>query len=116
MSFCRGVLPLIRVASSSSTQTTHTLLQTRLYQSSIHPDRLLYPGTSWTTDRFKSSSTVPDSSGHSLFSGHIPMDEVSVTYSLSSGPGGQNVNKNRTKVDIRFKLASASWLTDVRQK
>lgn len=28
----------------------------------------------------------------------------------SSGPGGQNVNKVNTKVDVRFKVADASWL------
>lgn len=40
------------------------------------------------------------------------MNEIEFTYSHSSGPGGQNVNKNLTKVDLRFHLESASWLTD----
>ena len=31
----------------------------------------------------------------------IPQEELRVTYSCSSGPGGQNVNKLATKVDIR---------------
>ena len=31
----------------------------------------------------------------------IPQEELRVTYSSSSGPGGQNVNKLATKVDIR---------------
>lgn len=33
-----------------------------------------------------------------------------MTYSCSSGPGGQNVNKVHTKVDMRFKVADADWL------
>ena len=28
----------------------------------------------------------------------------------SSGPGGQNVNKLNSKVDLRFKVAEAEWL------
>ena len=31
----------------------------------------------------------------------IPQEDLRVTYSSSSGPGGQNVNKLATKVDIR---------------
>lgn len=38
------------------------------------------------------------------FSGHIPMSELTRTFSCSSGPGGQNVNKVATKVDIRSVL------------
>ncbi|KAK4324434.1 hypothetical protein Pmani_004931 [Petrolisthes manimaculis] len=45
------------------------------------------------------------------FSGYIPMDKVEVKYSRSSGPGGQNVNKVNTKVDLRFHLHSADWLS-----
>lgn len=40
------------------------------------------------------------------------MDELEITYSRSTGPGGQNVNKVNTKVDLRFHVQSASWLTD----
>ena len=32
----------------------------------------------------------------------IPPDELRITYSSSSGPGGQNVNKLETKVDVRY--------------
>ena len=39
------------------------------------------------------------------------LQELSITYSGSSGPGGQNVNKTSTKVDIRFHMESATWLT-----
>nr|XP_045608671.1 peptidyl-tRNA hydrolase ICT1, mitochondrial-like [Procambarus clarkii] len=45
------------------------------------------------------------------FSGYVPMDRVQVSYSRSSGPGGQNVNKINTKVDLRFHVTTADWLS-----
>jgi len=52
-----------------------------------------------------------------IFTGYIPVEELDITYSTSSGPGGQNVNKVNTKVDLRFKIESAQWLNEeVRQK
>lgn len=44
------------------------------------------------------------------FNGFIPVDKLQVTYSASSGPGGQNVNKVHTKCDVRFKVEDVSWL------
>ncbi len=37
-------------------------------------------------------------------------DKFDVSFARSSGPGGQNVNKVSTKVDMRFKLSEANWL------
>jgi hypothetical protein len=42
----------------------------------------------------------------SVFSGYIPVKDLKLTYSTSSGPGGQNVNRVATKVDLR----SATYL------
>ncbi|CAG0899299.1 unnamed protein product [Darwinula stevensoni] len=39
-------------------------------------------------------------------------ESLSITYSRSSGPGGQHVNKTCSKVDVRFHLANAEWLSD----
>lgn len=45
------------------------------------------------------------------------MNKVTVTYSRSSGPGGQNVNKLETKVDLRFHVQTSEWIPEaVRQK
>ncbi|KFQ20509.1 hypothetical protein N332_11331, partial [Mesitornis unicolor] len=42
---------------------------------------------------------------------------LTVSYSRSSGPGGQNVNKVNSKAEVRFHLASADWIPeDTRQK
>uniref|UniRef100_A0A2M3ZC96 Large ribosomal subunit protein mL62 n=1 Tax=Anopheles braziliensis TaxID=58242 RepID=A0A2M3ZC96_9DIPT len=50
------------------------------------------------------------------FNGYIPMNQLDITYSRSSGPGGQNVNTVSTKVDIRFHLESATWLPEATRK
>jgi len=47
----------------------------------------------------------------------IPSRTFQVHFARSSGPGGQNVNKVSTKVDMRFMLHDAKWLPAlVRQK
>jgi ribosome-associated protein len=38
----------------------------------------------------------------------IPESELSITYSRSGGPGGQNVNKVESKVTLRFRPESSS--------
>ena len=43
---------------------------------------------------------------------NIPVNELKITYSSSSGPGGQNVNKLATKVDVRLHLDTSEWLSD----
>ncbi|KAI7896100.1 uncharacterized protein EV154DRAFT_558783 [Mucor mucedo] len=42
----------------------------------------------------------------------IPKDHVSISFCRSSGPGGQNVNKVSTKVDLRLSLSKANWIPD----
>lgn len=98
------------------------------FKSSIHTDNL-YPGSSVATKYAKFDlEKLPTKD--QTFSGYIPMNEIQFTYSHSSGPGGSNVNKvrfnnfgffeeifnfsssqNLTKVDLRFHLDSASWLS-----
>jgi peptidyl-tRNA hydrolase ICT1 len=40
------------------------------------------------------------------------LDQLKITYDRSSGPGGQNVNKVNTKVDLRFNVNAATWISD----
>lgn len=47
-----------------------------------------------------------------LFNVKIPLDQLIITHSKSSGPGGQHVNKTNSKVHIRFNIDSCNWLTD----
>jgi ribosome-associated protein len=42
----------------------------------------------------------------------IPKHEIEIRTSRSSGPGGQHVNKTETKVELRFHLENATWLTE----
>ncbi|XP_073219512.1 uncharacterized protein [Cicer arietinum] len=47
----------------------------------------------------------------------ITLDHVTVNFARSGGPGGQNVNKVNTKVDMRFNVGNAHWLSErVREK
>jgi ribosome-associated protein len=40
----------------------------------------------------------------------IPASELEIRFSRSSGPGGQNVNKRSTRVEISFRLEESSAL------
>ena len=40
----------------------------------------------------------------------IPREELQISFSRSSGPGGQNVNKVATRAEVRFHLESAAWI------
>ncbi|CAG8526865.1 11423_t:CDS:2 [Paraglomus brasilianum] len=37
---------------------------------------------------------------------------LTITFARSSGPGGQNVNKLNTKVDMRFAVDQAYWIPE----
>lgn len=46
---------------------------------------------------------------------YVPSDAVELTYSLASGPGGQNVNKRATKCRLRVAVADLP-LSDPQQR
>ncbi|MCK4549190.1 MAG: aminoacyl-tRNA hydrolase [Candidatus Krumholzibacteria bacterium] len=45
----------------------------------------------------------------------IPESEISFTFSRSSGPGGQNVNKLNTRATLRFDVARSPSLSDAQR-
>uniref|UniRef100_A0A2A4JUS0 Large ribosomal subunit protein mL62 n=1 Tax=Heliothis virescens TaxID=7102 RepID=A0A2A4JUS0_HELVI len=95
-----------------SANYTTLLKRPMAYKSAISLETL-YPNSSLklTTPAFKPSDA------NEKFSGYIPIDKLEIKYSASSGPGGQNVNKVHTKVDLRFKPSEADWLhPDIRTK
>ncbi|GJQ82277.1 hypothetical protein Trydic_g19475 [Trypoxylus dichotomus] len=94
---------------STSQNRTYT---NPIFKSAICLDNL-YPNSSLKL----TTPTKPETSIHEKFSGYIPIEKLQITYSRSTGPGGQNVNKVNTKVDLRFHLQSADWLhDDIKQK
>ena len=40
----------------------------------------------------------------------IPYDRLTIRFSRSGGPGGQNVNKVSSKAEVRFVLDEADWI------
>lgn len=48
--------------------------------------------------------------------GWIPDEDLVVRFARSSGPGGQNVNKVSTKVELRFQLDRTPALTEARKR
>lgn len=102
----------------------HKFVRTVAYKSSISLENL-YPNSSLRLTTPKQVITFPLNGVHNFqlnnqlkpsteekFNGYIPLDQLEITYSKSTGPGGQNVNKINTKVDVRFHLMSAKWIDD----
>jgi len=40
----------------------------------------------------------------------IPRSRLTIHFARSGGPGGQNVNKIESKVEVRFVLSTADWI------
>ncbi|KAI9364900.1 hypothetical protein DFJ73DRAFT_354599 [Zopfochytrium polystomum] len=83
-------------------------------------------GLRFSAGRFVSSASrppPPSSKPHiaaflgSLSPARIPRENMEQSFSRSSGPGGQNVNKVNTKVEVRFSLDDAKWIPpEVRER
>ncbi|XP_046352386.2 peptidyl-tRNA hydrolase ICT1, mitochondrial-like isoform X2 [Haliotis rufescens] len=98
-----------RLMSPSTSHMTRILAAG--YRSQYSIDKI-YPNSEQdylgSTAFTHSSSVTPD--GKELFSGYIPINKLDIKYSRGSGPGGQNVNKVNTKVEVRFHVESADWI------
>ncbi|MDQ6732247.1 MAG: aminoacyl-tRNA hydrolase, partial [Actinomycetota bacterium] len=46
----------------------------------------------------------------------IPLREVTVRASRSSGPGGQHANKTASRIEVAFDVAASSALTDEQKR
>uniref|UniRef100_T1JJ78 Prokaryotic-type class I peptide chain release factors domain-containing protein n=1 Tax=Strigamia maritima TaxID=126957 RepID=T1JJ78_STRMM len=77
------------------------------YRSAYSLDKV-YPNSSLQIS--KQVQTPEHKDNNNQFTGYIPVDQLEITYSRSAGPGGQNVNKVNSKVDVRFHVATAKWL------
>jgi len=45
----------------------------------------------------------------------LPAEELSIAFTRSGGPGGQNVNKVATRVQLRFSIAESKVLGETRR-
>jgi protein subunit release factor B len=46
----------------------------------------------------------------------IPAQDTDLSFSRSSGPGGQNVNKRSTKATVRFHIGAATCITEAEKE
>uniref|UniRef100_A0A182WHD0 18S rRNA aminocarboxypropyltransferase n=1 Tax=Anopheles minimus TaxID=112268 RepID=A0A182WHD0_9DIPT len=98
-------VPLCRTLPSA--QSFHVLGKQYSYKSDLALETI-YPSSSLRLYTPPPPAPKPDGT----FNGYIPLDKLNISYSRSSGPGGQNVNTVSTKVDLRFHLETATWLSE----
>ncbi|XP_052896072.1 peptidyl-tRNA hydrolase ICT1, mitochondrial [Anopheles moucheti] len=98
-------VPLCRTLPSA--QSFHILGKRYSYKSDLALETI-YPNSSLRLYTPPPPGSKPDGT----FNGYIPLDKLNISYSRSSGPGGQNVNTVSTKVDLRFHLETATWLSE----
>ncbi|KAL2101796.1 hypothetical protein ACEWY4_003557 [Coilia grayii] len=71
--------------------------------------RILPSATYGNSSRFDSGTEQNGQSGLQL---DIPVDRLKISYSRSSGPGGQHVNKVNSKAEVRFHVQTAEWIPE----
>jgi ribosome-associated protein len=60
--------------------------------------------------------TSPDGSIRVTRSVTLPLDEIELRVSRSSGPGGQHANTSETRVEARFDVHASTALTDAQKR
>ncbi|CAN8002195.1 unnamed protein product [Ixodes hexagonus] len=70
----------------------------------------------WSGNGEESGNPPAKADDENVFTGNVPLDQLQVSYCRSSGPGGQNVNKVNSKVEIRFHVPSAEWIPPLGRK
>ncbi|XP_043263659.1 peptidyl-tRNA hydrolase ICT1, mitochondrial isoform X2 [Colletes gigas] len=97
----------IRIFRNDLTQQNQCFIFGRAlaYKSAISLDKL-YPTSNL---KLYTPTFVPEDP-NAKFNGYIPLEQIDITYSRSSGPGGQHVNRTNTKVDLKSKLTREGYL------
>ena len=96
--------PQLLLVSSNAVAKAPAVRCCSAFKSSIHTDNI-YPGTTLASKYAQFDVTKLPTKEH-VFSGYIPMNEVQFSYTLSSGAGGQNVQKVKPNLDISFRDVS----------
>ena len=47
---------------------------------------------------------------------HIPVSELTLVFSRSSGPGGQNINKTSTRVELSFDVINSNSISELQRE
>ncbi|BFZ03023.1 hypothetical protein BsWGS_06062 [Bradybaena similaris] len=110
--FRRQSALIVRHLNSVISDTCSPKVQTACFKSHTSIDKI-YPNSN--LDYLRKLEKPQDSfvkDSQEQFTGIIPIEQLEVTATRSSGPGGQNVNTVNSKVEIRFHLQSASWIPE----
>ncbi|KAF7389162.1 hypothetical protein V1477_014741 [Vespula maculifrons] len=101
--FTRQCVKILKTSSKMCINSPKTFA----YKSAVSLENL-YPNSNL---KLFTANFVPEDAS-AKFNGYIPIEKLTITYSRSSGPGGQNVNTVNTKVDLRFNVKDATWLSN----
>ncbi|KAK2581111.1 hypothetical protein KPH14_007931 [Odynerus spinipes] len=102
----------VKILTTSCQRQINLPISSFGYKSAVSLENL-YPGSKL---KLFTANFVPEDPS-TKFDGYIPVEKLDITYSRSSGPGGQNVNTVNTKVDLRFNVKDATWLSqEIRDK